>query len=75
MKIAFATQDKERVDAHFGWAKSIVVYEIGAAGHHFVESFEFGSRKRDTTAGQLLAHRTSLSPASGTTLDAQLAAA
>ncbi|MDO8250612.1 MAG: nitrogen fixation protein NifX, partial [Rhodoferax sp.] len=28
MKIAFATQDKERVDAHFGWAKSIVVYEV-----------------------------------------------
>lgn len=44
MKIAFATQDKERVDAHFGWAKSIVVYEIGAKGHHFVESFEFGDK-------------------------------
>ncbi|MDO9484065.1 MAG: nitrogen fixation protein NifX [Hydrogenophaga sp.] len=44
MKIAFATQDKERVDAHFGWAKSIVVYEIGAEGHHFVESFEFGDK-------------------------------
>ena len=44
MKIAFATQDKERVDAHFGWAKSIVVYEIGAAGHQFVESFEFGDK-------------------------------
>jgi nitrogen fixation protein NifX len=44
MKIAFATQDKERVDAHFGWAKSIVVYEIAATGHHFVESFEFGDK-------------------------------
>ncbi len=42
MKIAFATQDKERVDAHFGWAKSIVVYDVTATGHHFVESFEFG---------------------------------
>ncbi len=42
MKIAFTTQDKERVDAHFGWAKSIVVYEVSPAGHHFVESFEFG---------------------------------
>ena len=42
MKIAFATQDKERVDAHFGWAKSIVVYEVSPEGHHFVESFEFG---------------------------------
>ena len=44
MKIAFATQDKERVDAHFGWAKSIDVHEISATGHHFVESFEFGDK-------------------------------
>jgi nitrogen fixation protein NifX len=42
MKIAFATQDKERVDAHFGWAKSIVVYNVTPEGHSFVESFEFG---------------------------------
>ena len=42
MKIAFATQDKERVDAHFGWARSIVVYDVLPEGHHFVESFEFG---------------------------------
>lgn len=44
MKIAFATQDKERVDAHFGWAKSIVVYEIGPQGHHFIESFDFDGK-------------------------------
>jgi nitrogen fixation protein NifX len=44
MKVAFATQDKERVDAHFGWAKSIVVYEVGPEGHHFIESFEFGDK-------------------------------
>ena len=43
MKIAFTTQDKQRVDAHFGWAPSIVVYELSAQGHHFVESFEFGN--------------------------------
>jgi len=44
MKVAFATQDKERVDAHFGWAKSIVVYEVTPEGHQFVESFEFGDK-------------------------------
>lgn len=44
MKIAFATQDKERVDAHFGWAKSIVVYEVSPGGHHLIESFEFGDK-------------------------------
>lgn len=44
MKVAFATQDKVRVDAHFGWAKSIVVYEVTPDGHSFVESFEFGDK-------------------------------
>ncbi|MBK7001408.1 MAG: nitrogen fixation protein NifX [Rhodoferax sp.] len=44
MKIAFATQDKERVDAHFGWAKSIVVYDVLATGYRFVQSFEFGDK-------------------------------
>ena len=42
MKIAFATQDLQRVDAHFGWAKHLAVYEIDAAGHRFVQSFPFG---------------------------------
>ena len=44
MKIAFATQDKAHVDAHFGWAKSIVVYEVSPEGHHFIESFDFGDK-------------------------------
>lgn len=44
MKVAFATQDRERVDAHFGWAKNIVTYDITAQGHHFVQSFEFGGK-------------------------------
>lgn len=44
MKIAFATQDKERVDAHFGWAKSIVIHEVGPQGHSFVESFDFAGK-------------------------------
>ncbi len=41
MKIAFATQDQQRVDAHFGWAKHLAVYEIDAAGYRFVEDFAF----------------------------------
>jgi nitrogen fixation protein NifX len=28
MKIAFTTEDLKHVDAHFGWAKSIAVYEL-----------------------------------------------
>jgi nitrogen fixation protein NifX len=44
MKIAFATQDLEHVDAHFGWAKSIVVYNITPEGYTFVEKFDFGDK-------------------------------
>jgi nitrogen fixation protein NifX len=42
MKVAFATQDKQRVDAHFGWAKHIAVYDVTPTGHSFVETFHFG---------------------------------
>ena len=41
MKIAFATQDLKRVDAHFGWAKNIAIYEVTPEGHHFVEAVQF----------------------------------
>ncbi len=41
MKIAFATQDLKRVDAHFGWAKNIAIYEVTPEGNHFVEVVEF----------------------------------
>lgn len=44
MKIAFATQDKQRVDAHFGWAKHIAVYQIDKSGYSFVENFDFGGK-------------------------------
>jgi len=42
MKVAFATQDQQRVDAHFGWAKHLAVYDIDAAGYRFVQDFAFG---------------------------------
>lgn len=41
MKVAFATQDLQRVDAHFGWAKNIAVYDVRADGYDFIESFTF----------------------------------
>lgn len=47
MKIAFATQDKESVNAHFGWAKHIVVYELSADGYQFVQSFDFGDKLQE----------------------------
>jgi nitrogen fixation protein NifX len=42
VKIAFATQDKKSVDAHFGWAPSIVIYDVSPLASHFVTSIEFG---------------------------------
>ena len=41
MKIAFATQDLKRVDAHFGWAKNIAIYEVSPEGHRFLEAVQF----------------------------------
>jgi len=41
VKIAFATQDLQRVDAHFGWAKNIAIYDITPEGYDFVETFTF----------------------------------
>ena len=54
MKIAFATQDLKRVDAHFGWAKNIAIYEIGPQGHKFLEAVQFdGDLKEDGNEDKL----------------------
>lgn len=48
MKVAFATQDLKRVDAHFGWAKNIAIYELTPNGHQFIEAVQFdGDLKED----------------------------
>ena len=41
MRIAFATQDLKRVDAHFGWAKNIAIYDVTPTSHRFVEVVQF----------------------------------
>lgn len=41
MKVAFATQDLKRVDAHFGWAKNIAIYELTPTGSTFIEAVQF----------------------------------
>ncbi len=42
MKVAFATQDQQRVDAHFGWAEHLAVYDVTPQGYRFVQDFGFG---------------------------------
>ena len=54
MKIAFATQDLKRVDAHFGWAKNIAIYDVSPEGHRFVEAIQFdGDLKEDGNEDKL----------------------
>ena len=54
MKVAFATQDLKRVDAHFGWAKNIAIYDVSPEGHRFVEAIQFdGDLKEDGNEDKL----------------------
>jgi len=48
MKVAFSTQDLKRVDAHFGWAKNISIYELTQKDWTFIETVKFdGDLKED----------------------------
>ncbi|MDZ5649890.1 nitrogen fixation protein NifX [Nitrospirillum sp. BR 11828] len=47
MKVAFATQDMKRVDAHFGWARHIAIYELDPDGHRLLEAVEFDGDLRE----------------------------
>jgi nitrogen fixation protein NifX len=54
MKIAFATQDHKHVDAHFGWAKNIAIYEVSPTGHRFVQEVAFdGDLQEDGSEDKL----------------------
>lgn len=41
MKIAFATEDMKRVDAHFGWARNIMVYDLTADSCSLEKTYTF----------------------------------
>ena len=47
MKVAFATQDLTHVDAHFGCAPSLAVYEVEAEGHRLDRTHLFGAAEQD----------------------------
>jgi len=48
MKVAFATEDMKRVDAHFGWARSIMVYDLEADSSALVKTYVFdGTLEQD----------------------------
>ena len=55
MKVAFATQDLKRVDAHFGWAKNIAIYDLDLDGWRLLEAIQFdGDLKEDGDEDKLL---------------------
>lgn len=55
MKIAFTTSDNEHINAHFGWAKKIDVYEVDKEGYKFVETIRFdGDLKEDGNEDKLV---------------------
>ncbi|CAG0991110.1 partial FeMo cofactor biosynthesis protein NifB, partial [Gammaproteobacteria bacterium] len=54
MKVAFATQDLKRIDAHFGWAKNLAIYELTPNGHQFLQAVPFdGDLKEDGNEDKL----------------------
>lgn len=55
MKIAFTTQDSVHINAHFGWANKIDVYNITPEGYDLAENLVFtGDLKEDGNEDKLL---------------------
>lgn len=55
MKVAFATQDNVHINAHFGWAKKVDIYDVSPEGYQFVNTVEFGGDlKEDGNEDKLL---------------------
>ncbi|MBJ7901428.1 MAG: nitrogen fixation protein NifX [Cyanobacteria bacterium RI_101] len=55
MKIAFTTEDKVHINSHFGWAKTIEVYEVSPEGYRFYQTLTFdGDLKEDGNEDKLL---------------------
>ncbi|MEN9223286.1 MAG: nitrogen fixation protein NifX [Thermostichus sp. HHBFW_bins_43] len=42
MQVAFTTRDGEHVNAHFGWANQIDLYDVTPEGYRFRETLTFG---------------------------------
>ncbi|MFQ3626396.1 MAG: nitrogen fixation protein NifX [Cyanobacteriota bacterium] len=47
MKIAFATKDNIHINAHFGWASKIDVYDLTPDGYTFLETLTFGGTLKE----------------------------
>lgn len=55
MKVAFATNDLVHINAHFGWAKQMAVYEVSTDGYQFLDAVNFdGDLKEDGNEDKLV---------------------
>ncbi len=54
MKIAFATSDGEHINAHFGWANLLSVYEVSPEGYQLVEHHPFPRGTEDGDEDKLV---------------------
>lgn len=55
LKIAFATDDMQHVNQHFGSAKTFVIYAVDPDGHELIEVAEFGKLEQDGNEDKLTA--------------------
>ncbi len=53
MKVAFATQDRATVDAHFGTAPHLVVWEVAPGEARELSTFSFQAASEDGDHGKL----------------------
>lgn len=54
MKVAVATQDLARIDAHFGWARHLMLYEVSEEGYRYLETASFAVCQPDGDHGKLV---------------------
>ncbi|HHB94804.1 MAG TPA: dinitrogenase iron-molybdenum cofactor biosynthesis protein [Campylobacterales bacterium] len=53
IKVAFATNDKKNIDAHFGSAKAFHVYTVSNKGYEIVSIIDIQSKDTDKTVSLL----------------------
>jgi nitrogen fixation protein NifX len=41
MRVGIATQDLARIDAHFGWTRHLMIYEVSAEGYRHLRTASF----------------------------------
>ena len=53
MKVAVATQDMARINAHLGWARHLMIYEVSDEGYSYLETASFPTGAQDGDEAKL----------------------